>query len=365
MITGLLVLALAAVLARAQEKPARESFQDLQRDFLTKVREVKTPQARKELYAKYAARFLAFAEKNPRDPAAVNALSMVVQMSSGNLAGNTLAGKALAILRKDHLKSDKVLGVVSYLALLGGEPGAKFVKEVIAKNPSRKVQARAIKELIRARGEQVGWGLKWRDDAARRAAAEKDFGKEFVKRVIANVDNNKKERKEHAKLLKAKYSDIFPDLSIGQKAPEVVSEDLDGKKVRLSDLKGKVVVLDIWASWCPPCWAMLPVQRALLKRLNSVERLKDKFVLVSVSADPRKAKVKQFIADNPMPWTHWYNGNKGGIVEAWDVRVFPTTYVLDARGVIRYKFAGKANEKLLNRAVNNLLGIKDKKNIKK
>jgi len=128
----------------------------------------------------------------------------------------------------------------------------------------------------------------------------------------------------------------------------VVSQNLEGKKVKLSDLKGKVVVLDVWATWCPPCRSMIPHTKTL------VEKLKDKpFVFVSVSADAEKATLVNFLKSNSMPWTHWWTG-MGGIVEDWEVKAYPTIYVIDAKGVLREKIVG-ADNAAVERAVEKLV----------
>jgi thiol-disulfide isomerase/thioredoxin len=124
-------------------------------------------------------------------------------------------------------------------------------------------------------------------------------------------------------------------------------QGVDGKQARLSALKGKVVVLDIWATWCPPCRGMIPHEREM------VERLKDKpFTLVSISADSEKKTLTDFLAKENMPWTHWWNGDQGGIVEEWEVEHYPTIYVIDAKGVIRHK---ELRGEELEKAVNDLL----------
>ena len=81
-----------------------------------------------------------------------------------------------------------------------------------------------------------------------------------------------------------------------------------------------------------------------------VERLKDKpFRLVSISADEEKETLNDFLAKEKMPWTHWWNGHEGGVIEDWDVEAYPTIYVLDAQGVIRHKdLRGEELEKAVN-----------------
>src|SRR5207244_146319 len=80
-------------------------------------------------------------------------------------------------------------------------------------------------------------------------------------------------------------------LAVGKNAPEAEAEDLAGKPVKLSAYKGKVVVIDFWATWCPPCKAMIPHEREL------VQKNADKpFVFISISADEKKDTLKGFLS---------------------------------------------------------------------
>jgi hypothetical protein len=60
----------------------------------------------------------------------------------------------------------------------------------------------------------------------------------------------------------------------------------------------------------------------------------------------------KFIKDEPMPWTHWWNGARGGVLEKWNIKFFPTIYVIDAKGTIRFK---NIREKELDEAVETLV----------
>jgi thiol-disulfide isomerase/thioredoxin len=140
-------------------------------------------------------------------------------------------------------------------------------------------------------------------------------------------------------------------LAIGNPAPDVESLTLEGKKVKLSDYKGKVVLFDIWATWCPPCRAMIPHEREM------VEKLKDKpFMLVSFSADDKKETLEKFLEKEPMPWTHWWdNGTESAVLKAFRVRAFPTLYLMDHSGIIRHKWVGAPNDAELEEAIEALV----------
>jgi thiol-disulfide isomerase/thioredoxin len=129
------------------------------------------------------------------------------------------------------------------------------------------------------------------------------------------------------------------NLQIGKTIPDLESEDLEGNKVKLSDYRGKVVVLDVWATWCGPCREMIPHERELVKKLDGKP-----FVLVSVSCDDKKETLTQFLDKEPMPWKHWWDGRGGPVTKGLNLRYYPTIYVLDAKGTIRYK--GVRGEKM-------------------
>ena len=136
-------------------------------------------------------------------------------------------------------------------------------------------------------------------------------------------------------------------VSVGKPAPEVESITLEGKKVKLSDYKGKVVLLDIWATWCPPCRAMIPHERELVKKMA-----KKPFVLVSVSADDEKDALVKFLEKEPMPWVHWWDsGAESPVLKKYRVRAFPTLYLIDHTGEIKQKWVGKPDGDTLDKAI--------------
>ena len=115
-------------------------------------------------------------------------------------------------------------------------------------------------------------------------------------------------------------------------APDFSITTADGEYISLNDLKGKVVLLDFWGTWCPPCVESVPALRDLQKRFAK-EPL---FKLISVSNDGDQAKWSDFIGKNQMTWAQYLDKDRH-VVRAFDVNVYPTYILIDAEGIIRFR----------------------------
>jgi cytochrome c biogenesis protein CcmG, thiol:disulfide interchange protein DsbE len=119
-------------------------------------------------------------------------------------------------------------------------------------------------------------------------------------------------------------------------APGFSLQDLNGKQVSLANYKGKVILLNFWATWCPPCKREIPSLKGLY------QLRKDKaFEILAVSVDRASiSKVASFVADNQMIFPVLVDPQgEVGNGKYW-VRAIPTSFLLDKKGVIRWKVAG-------------------------
>lgn len=98
---------------------------------------------------------------------------------------------------------------------------------------------------------------------------------------------------------------------------------LDGERVRLSDLRGKTVFLNFWATWCPPCVEEMPSLRRLYERLSG----HPDFVFLAVSTDEEWAAVRRFFEREPAPFSVLLDP-KGEIARRYGTTKFPETYVI-------------------------------------
>ncbi|MFN7240626.1 MAG: TlpA family protein disulfide reductase, partial [Chitinophagales bacterium] len=147
------------------------------------------------------------------------------------------------------------------------------------------------------------------------------YAKDF-QTIINNLDMQKKMAEAKSKL------------DVGSLAPDIELVKEDGTKTKLSSFKGKIVLMDFWASWCRPCRMENPNVVAAYKKY------KDKgLVILSISQDQDLTKWKTAIGQDGLIWTTHFSDNlAGGVASSmYDVSYIPKTYLLDKSGKIAAK----------------------------
>ena len=125
-----------------------------------------------------------------------------------------------------------------------------------------------------------------------------------------------------------------PALGRANLAPDFRLTTLQGRDISLKDLHGDVVVLDFWATWCPPCRDSVSELKELTRKYANA-----KIVVISISGDEDEKAWRDFVTKKKMDWPQ-YRDSKGALMQAFAVRAFPTYLVIDGDGVIKERITG-------------------------
>lgn len=120
----------------------------------------------------------------------------------------------------------------------------------------------------------------------------------------------------------------------GGATPPLVLKDLNGKTHDLKQYRGKVVLINFWATWCPPCRAEMPSMQRLKTKMDGKP-----FVILAVDMGETETEVKTYIRQINTDFTVLMDKD-GRALKAWKVFAFPTSYIVDAHGKIRYGLYG-------------------------
>jgi RNA polymerase sigma factor (sigma-70 family) len=360
--------------ANNDEEAARTAQTSAER---SRIDQEKFPHARL-----YASRFLEIAESAPNDPASVDALIRVV--TSGD--GGPEFSRAIDLLAQRHCANIKVGHAALALSGHAAPAVVRLLRAVVDTNPDQYIRGMAslaLAQYLKHQSERVrdiredpeaarawetifleqGSGkesfdrFRGRDPDSMMREAEtilEQIGKEFGG---LSSQGDRLGKAAYAKLVKDANAELaeIRNLSVGQPAPEIAGEDIDGKPFKLSDYRGKVVYLSFWADWCSACRGIFPLERSL------VERMRDKpFVLLGVNGDSDTDKLRELVKREQITWRSWFDGGgdantSGPITRRFNVRSWPTIYIIDHDGVIRQKLLGNPASKRFNSAIDGLV----------
>jgi hypothetical protein len=296
---------LKAQLAAAQERHQRAVEQ---------YRQERPPAARAAARARYEAErhrdlgdLLEQAQKLPDDPAAVPALQFVVTADYEGSLG--LLDRAIELLARDHVRRSGMGQYCMFLASLYYAPAVEsFTRAVLAKHSDREARARAchalatmlrIKAIVAQHlreypdqiksyedehgAEAIARFLRERDPAAAKKVAEA-----VLERVVNEFGNL---RVPHPPRTLGEVAtgelNAMRNLNVGQAAPDIEEADVEGRRFKLSDFRGKVVLLVFSGEWYPECSEMYASQRALLTRYAG-----QPFAVVDINTDSSRDKLR-------------------------------------------------------------------------
>lgn len=124
--------------------------------------------------------------------------------------------------------------------------------------------------------------------------------------------------------------------AVGAPLPPLKVDGLSGKTIDVASYRGRVLLLDVWASWCGPCKQELPVLNDMARRLKG-----EGIEILAVSVDQERANVEKFLRAQGGRWSLTVaHDPRGEIAELLQPDKMPTSYVVDRAGIVRYVNAG-------------------------
>jgi S1-C subfamily serine protease/thiol-disulfide isomerase/thioredoxin len=303
---------------------------------------------------KYRGQFLDLARASPQGWPGVQSLAYTAGLCNDERHGAVLEEIGRLAL-EHHRASRHIMAVVNEAYKHPSEPAREFCRRVAEATPHDEVRAGARFSL----GVNLLHCLQAPDTlelaGIQRRRAE-------LERIIADLDAAAKEGpakgseagdpaavQSLAQVLREQLATI----RIGLAAPEIEGVDIQGTQFKLSDYRGKIILLDFFADWCPYCRQMYPGERAM------VERWKDRpFALLGVHCESQQV-LDRLTKDKTVTWRSWADGQNGPIARQWGISGYPTILLIDRAGLIRWRSSGVPNEQELSAHVEQLLAEGD------
>lgn len=146
-----------------------------------------------------------------------------------------------------------------------------------------------------------------------------------------------------------------PDLSavpaqVNYAAPELSLTDLQGTSHSLADYRGQVVLVNLWATWCPPCKEEMPILEAYYNKY-----VDQGFKIIAINDGDPRTDVQQFVQDYQLTFPVWLDPTYIATEQAFKTLNLPSSYVIDREGTVRLMWVGGVNRKTLDQHVTPLI----------
>ncbi|WP_370294434.1 redoxin domain-containing protein [Rossellomorea marisflavi] len=141
-------------------------------------------------------------------------------------------------------------------------------------------------------------------------------------------------------------SDVEKGLSKGDQPPDFILTTLEGKEVRLSDYRGQKVILNFWATWCPPCKAEMPHMEEYYQEGPDAEIL-----AVNLTSQEHVDGAAQKFVDGYKITFPVLIDKDGAVGDAYSIITIPTTFMIDSKGIIQHKILGPMNQEMMKEMV--------------
>jgi peroxiredoxin len=148
----------------------------------------------------------------------------------------------------------------------------------------------------------------------------------------------------------ASLSSVVP-VAVNIAAPQLSLENINGQTESLADYRDRVVLVNNWATWCPPCKAEMPTLAAYYNEHQS-----EGFTIIAIEAGDSRDAVSPFVQSYSLEFPIWLDPN-GAALRAFGNGTLPNSYVIDRSGTVRYAWTGEINRAMLEKYVTPLLEI--------
>lgn len=129
-------------------------------------------------------------------------------------------------------------------------------------------------------------------------------------------------------------------------APELTLTDIQGGVRSLSDYRGQVVLVNLWATWCPPCKAEMPTLQAYHDKYRD-----EGFIVIAVNDGDPTSDVIQFVEEFQLTFPVWLDPTYVATEQAFKTMNLPSSFVIDRKGIVRLRWVGEINSKMLEKYV--------------